>query len=111
MGLFGPPNSSPLFEVLKNAMTTVPVLKLLDFLATFVVETDASNVRIGAVLMQSNHPIAFFSKKLGVRKQAESAYHRKLHALVEAVYRWRQYLIGREFVVRTDQRSLTELLS
>ena len=103
--------SDAVFESLKNAMTTVPVLRLPDFSETFIVETDASNIGIGAVLMQSQHPIAYFSKKLGVCKQAESAYHRELHALVEAVYRWRQYLIGREFIIRTDQRSLTELFT
>ena len=105
------PESELAFDTLKNAMATAPVLSLPTFSETFVVETDASNVGIGAVLMQSKHPIAYFSKKLGVRKQAESAYHRELHALVEAVYRWRQYLLGREFIIRTDQRSLTELFT
>ena len=105
------PESDVAFESLKTAMTTVPVLRLPNFSETFIIETDASNIGIGAVLMQSQHPIAYFSKKLGARKQAESAYHRELHALVEAVYRWRQYLIGREFVIRTDQKSLTEIFT
>jgi len=105
------PDSDAAFESLKTAMITVPVLRLPNFSETFIVETDASNIGIGAVLMQSQHPIAFFSKKLGVRKQAESAYNRELHALVEAVYRWWQYLIGREFVIRTDQKSLTEIFT
>lgn len=98
------------FDALKKAMTTVPVLHLPNFALEFIVETDASNVGIGAVLMQENHPIAFFSKKLGPRLQAASTYTKELHAITESVRKWRQYLLGRFFVVRTDHKSIRELL-
>lgn len=97
------------FEALKKVMTMTPVLKLPDFSMTFVVETDASNIGIGAVLMQSEQPIAYFSKKMGPRMQGKSAYLKELFAITEAVKKWRQYLLGRFFVIRTDQRSLKEL--
>lgn len=98
------------FEALKIAMTSAPVLSLPDFSKTFYVETDASDVGIGAVLIQDAHPIAFFSHKLGPRRRAASTYHKELFAIVEAVQKWRQYLLGREFVIRSDQKSLNELL-
>lgn len=91
-------------------MTSAPVLRLPDFSKTFVVETDASATGIGAVLLQDNLPLAFFSKKLGPRRRVTSTYHKELYAIVEAVQKWRQYLLGREFIICIDQKSLKELL-
>lgn len=98
------------FQALKHAMTTAPVLSLPDFDRQFIIETDASDVGIGAVLIQDKHPIAYFSKKLGPRRRVASTYHKELYAIVEAVQKWRQYLLGREFIIRCDQRSLKDLL-
>lgn len=99
------------FQCLKEAMMHTPVLRLPDFDKPFVVETDASNVGIGGVLMQEGRPIAFFSKKLGPRMVAASTYNCELRAVVEAVTKWRQYLLGRRFIIRTDHKSLRELLT
>jgi hypothetical protein len=44
-------------------MTTTPVLVFPDFSKEFVVETDACQTSIGAILSQG-HPIAYFSKDL-----------------------------------------------
>ncbi|XP_062112214.1 transposon Ty3-I Gag-Pol polyprotein isoform X1 [Humulus lupulus] len=99
------------FLQLKHAMTETPVLLLPDFSKLFVIESDASNVGIEAVLMQEGHPIAFFSKKLGPKFVGTSAYLRELRAIVEAVTKWRQYLLGRHFVIRIDHRRLKELLT
>ena len=52
------------FEKMKEVMSSCPVLALLDFSQSFVLECDASREGIGAVLMQNNHPIAFESRKL-----------------------------------------------
>ncbi|XP_042005724.1 uncharacterized protein LOC121754429 [Salvia splendens] len=104
------PEAEESFGNLKTAMTSAPVLRLPDFDRQFCVETDASDLGIGAVLLQDSHPIAFFSKKLGPRRRVASTYHKELYAIVEAVQKWRQYLLGREFVIRSDQKSLKELL-
>ena len=62
------------FVKLKSMLTNAPMFALPNFAEPFVLETDASSVGIGAVLSQNNHPISFFSKKISVRMQSQSAY-------------------------------------
>lgn len=90
-------------------MTTTPVLALPDFTIPFVVETDASDVGVGAVLMQADRPVAFLSKALGPLHQKLSIYEKEFLALIMAVEKWLPYLQRQEFLIRTDHKSLAYL--
>lgn len=94
------------FDTLKQAMTSTPVLALPDFPVPFVVETDASDVGVGAVLMQKGQPVAFLSKALGPVHRKLSIYKKEFLALIMAVERWHQYFQRQEFVIKTDHKSL-----
>jgi hypothetical protein len=98
------------FEELKQKLTSTLVLSLPDFSKPFVIECDASGVGLGAILMQDKKPIAYYSKALGVKNLTKSAYEKELMAVVLAIQHWRPYLLGRKFIVSTDQKSLKELM-
>ena len=93
------------FENLKMAMMTLPILALPDFSMPFEIETDASRYGVGAVLIQNHRPNAYFSQTLAMRDHAKPVYERELMVVVLdllVVQRWRPYLLGRRFVVKTD---------
>ena len=68
-------------------MVSTPVLVLPDFHLPFVVETDACDIGVGAVLMQQGHPIAYLSKALGVHNQRLSIYEKEFLAVMMAIDR------------------------
>lgn len=98
------------FTKLKTAMTSTPTLAMPDFNTQFVIQTDASGDGIGAILTQNGRSLAFMSRSLGVAKRSWSTYAREMLAIVIAIRTWRPYLLGRKFIIQTDQRSLRFLL-
>jgi len=87
-----------------------------DLSKEFVVETDASQHHIGAILSQRDEknverPIAFWSQTLTERQSHWSAYKRELFALISACKEWRRYLQARQiFTARFGQRALLWIL-
>lgn len=89
------------FDTLKQSLISAPVLVMPDFQKMFVVETDASDRGIGAVLMQDQQSVAFLSKALGHRTQVLSTYEKESLAIILAVDHWRPYLQHDEFLIRS----------
>ena len=98
------------FAKLKKALTSAPVLALPEFDQPFTVETDASGVGIGVVLLQKGHPIAYISKAMGPKYQLLSAYEKEFYAILFAVKKWQHYFLGQHFIIKTDQKALKHLL-
>lgn len=94
------------FETLKEAVSTAPILKIVDPERSFVLETDASGVAVGAVLSQDGRPIAFESKKLSLAQRNWPVHEQELYAIIHALKTWRHYLYGAQFKVYTDHHTL-----
>jgi hypothetical protein len=60
-------------------------LALPNFSKQFQVETDASDLGVGAVLMQEGHPLAYISKALGPRTKGLSTYEKEYLAILIVV--------------------------
>jgi hypothetical protein len=101
------------FEYLKQALCTAPVLRTFDPKLPIVVTTDASGFAIGAVLEQdeygSRRPVAYFSHTMNQHEQKYHAQEQELLAIVEALGHWRSYLHGQAFLVQKDHASLQYL--
>ncbi|KAK7878585.1 hypothetical protein WMY93_030421 [Mugilogobius chulae] len=107
------------FTTLKRLFISAPVLSHPDPSRQFVVEVDASDSGIGAVLSQRSpednkmHPCAFFSRKLSPAERNYDIGNRELLAVVLALKEWRHWLEGAEhpFIVWTDHKNLSYLHS
>jgi hypothetical protein len=94
------------FNLLKWKITEQPVLVLPDFKKTFQVICDASKYVIGGVLSQDDRPVAYFSKKLDEAKMKYSTYDKYFYAIIQALKKWRHYLIPKEFVLYNNNHAL-----
>ena len=71
-----------------------------------VLQTDASSVALGAVLLQNGKPVEFYSRKLSSIEQRYPTYEREAAAMVSAMIHFRHFLVGRKFELHTDHKPL-----
>lgn len=76
----------------------------------FIVETDAYDGGIGAVLIQDGHPLAYISRALASKHQGLLIYENELLVVVYAVRKWEHYLGPNKFIIKTGHKSLKYLL-
>ena len=99
------------FKALKKAFLEVVTLAYPDFSKPFIVDTDASDVGIGAVLSQLNNsnveqPLAYYSRSLSKPERKYAVTRKEMLALVDSLHHFWCYLIGKKFKVRTDHSAL-----
>ena len=104
------PECQRAFEALKAALCMAPVLSFPTETGLYTLDTDASDVGLGAVLSQeqdgNEKVIAYGSKTLSKEQRRYCTTRKELLAVVAFIKQFRHYLLGREFRVRTDHSSL-----
>uniref|UniRef100_A0A5S6Q2I3 RNA-directed DNA polymerase n=2 Tax=Trichuris muris TaxID=70415 RepID=A0A5S6Q2I3_TRIMR len=104
------PECTSAFQKLRTALLSEPILRLPDFDASFILDTDASDTAIGAVLSQRDehgreHPVAYASRTLTRAEQRYCVTRREMLAVITFTDQFRPYL-QQKFTLRTDHGSL-----
>ncbi|KAH0602269.1 uncharacterized protein H6S33_009843, partial [Morchella sextelata] len=100
------------FEKLKTLFTSAPILVHFSPDRQTIVETDASDFAIAAILSQvidgKTHPVAFYSRKLNPAELNYDVWDKEMLGIVSAFKQWRHYLEGpsRTVLVYTDHKNL-----
>lgn len=100
------------FEQIKHALVTAPVLTIPDPKQPFAVQTDASVVGTGGILLQNNRVVAYTSAKFSPAEHNYFTYEQELLALYRALQVWRCYLeMSTETILLTDHNPLVHLFN
>ena len=103
------------FQTLKRGLTDSHVLAYPREKEPFVLDTDASNTGVGAVLSQiqdgEERVIGYYSSRLDGAQRRYCVTRRELLAVVKAFSHFRPYLYGQQFTLRTDHSSLQWLMN
>ena len=101
------------FNQLKERLISAPILGMPRDEGTYYLDTDASDIGLGAVLSQIQDGdevvSAYASRILSRAEQNYDVTRRELLAVVFGLKVYKQYLLGREFVIRTDHSALQSL--
>jgi len=99
------------FDTLVKELSSPPVLKPYSLEEEATLTTDASEGQIAACLSQKGHPVIFVSKTLSAAERNYSNIEREAYAIIWAVLRLRQFLLGRYFTIITDHKPLEFLFA
>ena len=101
-----PDNAIKAYRTLKNDIKS-SALNCINDSDVLVVETDASDFAIAATLNQGGRPVAFFSRTLNTSERKHTSIEKEAYAIVEALKKWRHFLVGRHFRIVTDQQAVS----
>ena len=96
-------------ERLKRALAETVTLAYPQPDQTFILDTDASDVAVGAILsttVEVERPIAFFSRVMNSSQWNYCPPRRELLAVIAGLQHFRHYLVGATVILRTDHYSL-----
>ena len=95
---------------LRDRLVSAPVLALSIDDGKFILDVDASDLSVGAVLSrlqgEKDRMIAFFSQRHSATELNYCTTRKELLAVVKVLRKFRVYLLGRPFLPRTDHSAL-----
>ena len=100
------PEQQKAFDEAKIIVSRETMLSFPDFTKEFHVYTDASDRQLGAVIMQDDKPLAFYSRKLNGAQRRYTTGEQELLSIVETLKEYRNILLGQKVIVHTDHQNI-----
>jgi len=101
------------FQLRKEKLTMAPILGMPQDKGIYCLDKNASDVGLGAVFSQEQNGqevvLAYASRTLSQTERKYDVTRRELLVVVYGLKTYRQYLLGRHFVIRTDHSALQSL--
>ena len=97
------------FEQIKEAVVSDTTLRYFDPSLPMMIQVDASQVGLGAALLQNGRPIAFASKALTKTKCRYANIEREMLAVVFGVEQFCTYIYGWSFMIESDHKLLESI--
>ena len=91
---------------IKKIISRETLLAFPDFNEEFHIYTDASAYQLGAVIMQKDRPLAFYSRKMNAAQRRYTTGEKELLSVVETLKEFRNILLGQRIIVHTDHMNI-----
>ena len=98
-----------IFEWIKEAVISDTTLRYFDPSLPVTIQVDASQVGLGAALLQNGKPIAFASKALTETECQYTNIEREMLAAVFGAERFNTYIYGQSFMIESDHKPLESI--
>ena len=95
------------FDEMKRIIAKETLLTYPDFSKPFHIQTDASDLQLGACISQEGKPLAFYSRKMNAAQTRYTTTEQELLSIVETLKEFCTILLGQQIVVHTDHKNLT----
>ena len=99
------------FKKVQQLVTEAPVLAFYDPSKELLIQCDASQSGLGAVLLQNGKPLAYSSRALTPTEKNYAQIEKELLAIVFSVEKWHQYAFGRHVFIQSDHKPLETIFN
>ena len=92
------------FEDIKKAIANTPILAYYDLEKPVLIQTDMSDVGVGAVLLQNGKPVSYTSRLWNVYEKNYAPIEKEMRAIVFGLHKFSDYSYGRHVTIESDHK-------